>query len=472
VKSGPSESHSSRPSAKAQALFDKGREAASKNNTDYAIDMFTQALKIEPENITYREHLRKVMRARFANDPAKVGWVAAGKARTARLSVGLSKSRGKWVDVLEQCEEVFKHNPWDVAAARDGAEASEQLGLLHLAKWYLESVVPQAGDDVGFLKHIGRIYERHEDWERAIACWEKVRRLAPGDEEAMRKAKDLSASETITRSGLDSALHRVSEGRSGPERPADNPELEELKRQKLSPEEQLRKEIAEEPQRIGSYLQLSDMLRRASRLDEAEKVLAAGIAANPGDNLLLEAHADVQIARLQRAIALFQRKVQENPADVVSQDKLAQFKAKLPEYELREYRRRVERRPDDLELRFALGERLRNAGQVDAAIAEFQLSRNGSSPAIKVRSLYQLGRCFEAKNLPKLAERNYQEALKLADPSDQKLLNELHYRLGRSAEAHGDLRAAEEHYNEVAANDYGFEDVAARLENLNRRGGS
>jgi tetratricopeptide (TPR) repeat protein len=467
----PSDGKSSRPSAKAQALFDKGREAAQKNNSDYAIDMFTQALKIEPENLIYRQYLRSVMRMRYANDPTKVGWVASGKARTARLGLGLAKSRGKWVDLLEGAEEVFKHNPWDVHAARDAAEAAEQLGLLNLAKWYLESVVPQAGEDVAFLKHIGRIYERHEDWDRAITCWEKVRKLAPGDEEAMRKAKDLSANETITRSGLDSALHRVSEGHAGPER-APAPDVEEMRRQALSPEDRLRKEIEEAPQRVGAYLQLSDLYRRGSKLDEAEKVLAAGVAANPGENMLLEAHADVQIARLQRAIAVYRRKVTEDPADVVSGDKLAQLSAKLPEYELREFRRRVERRPDDLEMRFALGERLRNAGQVDAAIAEFQLARNASGASLKVRALYQLGRCFEAKNLPKLAERNYQEALKLADPSDARLLNELHYRLGRAAEAHGDMRLAEEHYNEVAANDYGYEDVATRLENLNRPGSS
>jgi tetratricopeptide (TPR) repeat protein len=469
--SGPSDSKSSRPSAKAQALFDKGREAAQKNNADYAIDMFTQALKIEPENIIYRQYLRSVMRMRFGNDPAKVGWVAAGKARTARVSLSLSKSRGKWVELLEQAEEVFKHNPWDVHAARDAAEGAEHLGLLNLAKWYLESVVPQAGEDVAFLKHIGRIYERHEDWDRAITCWEKVRKLAPGDEEAMRKAKDLSANETITRSGLDGAIHRASEGQSGPER-APTPDVEDLRRQALSPEDRLRKEIEDEPHRVGSYLGLADLLRRANKLDEAEKALAAGVAANPGENLLLEAYADVQIARLQRAIAVLQKRVQDNPADVVSADKLAQFRAKLPEYELREFRRRVERRPEDLEMRFALGERLRKAGQVDAAIAEFQLARNANASSLRVRALHQLGLCFEAKNLPKLAERNYQEALKLADPSDQRLLNELHYRLGRAAETHGDLRAAEEHYNEVAANDYGYEDVATRLENLNRRGGS
>ena len=46
-------------------------------------------------------------------------------------------------------------------------------------------------------------------------------------------------------------------------------------------------------------------------------------------------------------------------------------------------------------------------------------------------------------------------------------LNALHYRLGRVAEAQGNTEAAEEHYNEVAANDYTYLDVAQRLRNLN-----
>jgi len=45
-------------------------------------------------------------------------------------------------------------------------------------------------------------------------------------------------------------------------------------------------------------------------------------------------------------------------------------------------------------------------------------------------------------------------------------INALHYRLGRVFEAQGDTQMAEEHYNEVAANDYGYLDVAQRLRNL------
>ena len=101
----------------------------------------------------------------------------------------------------------------------------------------------------------------------------------------------------------------------------------------------------------------------------------------------------------------------------------------------------------------------------DEAIGEFQQAR--SSPTLKVQALYQAGLSFEANNTYKLADRSYSEALKSIEDGDTDNFLSLHYRLGRVAEALGNSDAAEEHYNEVAAKDYSYLDVAQRLRNLN-----
>lgn len=459
-------------SRRAQAYFEKANEAALKNNYDYAIKMYRDALEIDPVNLTYRQALRGVQRRRFHNDPSKVGMLTGARLQPIRMRARSARSRGKFAEALEHCEDAFTLNPWDVSTAQVAAEAAEGLQAPALARWLLESVAVQGAEDAGFFRQLAHVYELNQDFERAILCWQKVRLLNPGDDEAIRQIKALSASETIQRAGLSTALQR---GESQPA--SDDGETatapagaDELRRQVLTPEERLRKEIDAEPGRVGPYLELAELLKRAGRLDEAEKLLARGIKAIPGEDLLVEAHADVQIARLRRAQASWSRKAQEQPEDAAVRAKLEQVTKMLADYELKEFRRRAERHPEDANVHFQLGLRLVAAEQWDEAIAAFQKSRG--VPNLKLQSLFQAGRCFEAKGLPKLAERNYQEALKLADPSDQQLLNALHYRLGRAAEAHGDLQAAEEHYNEVAANDYTYEDVARRLENLNRRPGS
>lgn len=469
--SGSSE-HRIPPSQRAQAYFEKGKEAALNSNFDYAIRMYRDALQLVPTNMQYRKELREAQRRRFDNDPSRVGRLVGARLQPIRMRARSAVSKGKNDEALDHCEDAFGHNPWDYHTAQIAAEAAEALKNAELARWLLESVAAQGGEDYKFFRHLAHVYEINQEFERAILCWQKVRQLNPQDDEAHRKIKGLSASETIHRAGLDHAIRRDESSDQFAQREEQELQagLDELRREAVTPEVRLRQLIEAEPQRVGPYLELADLFRRGNRLDEAEKILAQGVKAIPGEDLLLEAHADTQISRLRRAQAGWKRKVAEHPDDPSLPAKLEQVTAMLAEYEMKEYRRRAVRHPDDANVHFQLGLRLQAVEKWDEAIAEFQRSR--SAPNLKLQSLYQAGICFESKGLPKLAERNYQEAIKLADPSDQDLMNALHYRLGRAAEAHGDLLAAEEHYNEVAANDYTYQDVARRLENLNRRPGS
>ena len=455
-------------SSKAQKFFEYGNDATIKVNFDYAMSMYREALKLDPGNLLYRQALRGVQRRTFGNEPSKVGRMAGARVQPIKLGVKTSKSRGKWSDVLEGCEDVFKHNPWDIGATEDAAEAAEQLEFPTVAQWLMESVVVQAGDNESFFIHLGRIYENNQLWDRAISCWERANKINPGNEEARRKVRSLAASATISRSGLAGSIQRSSAAPAEPTAAEKAmAEAEELKRVSQTPEERLLKEIEAEPTHVGLYLQLADLYKTGNRLDDAEKALARGRKAAPEDEVLKSVHADVQMSRLRRAIDHWTKKSRENPDDVDAPIKLEQIKEKLAGYELSEFRRRVELRPEDAALRMQYGRLLASAAKHDEAIAEFQQAKG--NPDLKVQALHLLGQAFEAKKMPKLAERNYQEALRLADPADRNLFKALHYRLGVVAEQQNDVKAAEEHYNEVADEDYTYLDVADRLKGLNDR---
>ncbi len=192
---------------KAKTFFQYGNDATLKSNLDYAIDMYKQACKLAPDNLTYRQALRGVQRRKFNNDPAKVGMLVGARNQPIRMRARSARSKGKHAHSLDICEEAFTHNPWDVGAAREASEAAEEMGFLQLAEWYVESVEAQA-KDADFFRHAAHVHERNEHWHKAIASWEQVKKLDPNDESSSRQINALSASATIKRAGLEESLEK------------------------------------------------------------------------------------------------------------------------------------------------------------------------------------------------------------------------------------------------------------------------
>ena len=74
-----------RTNPRAEALFERGNDAALSENYAYAIEMYRDACRLVPNNILYRQALRGITRRRFNNDPAKVGMLASAKILPVRL---------------------------------------------------------------------------------------------------------------------------------------------------------------------------------------------------------------------------------------------------------------------------------------------------------------------------------------------------------------------------------------------------
>jgi tetratricopeptide (TPR) repeat protein len=452
---------------RAQELFNRGNDASLKSNHDYAIQMYREACRLVPDNLTYRQALRGITRRKFNNDPAKVSKLVGTRNQPILMKARSEKGKGHWDRVLDICEDAFLNNPWDVGAARDAAEAASHLNFGEVACWLIDSVFPQAETDKPYLIHAAQIYEAHHQFQKAIACWERVRKLDPYNDQAKRQINALSASATILRSGLQEAVQKSTDEAARSD--ARSAQLDELKQPVESLVQRLMREIQEDPTRIGPYLELADHHRAQNKLDEAEKVLAAGRKAMPDDELMRANHTEIQMLRLRNAIAHWVKKAELDPDRPEIQERLRELREKLDLYELNERRHRVKVQPADAAARLEYGTCLARLGKHDEAIAEFQQARGMGNPSQKVDALFHSGKSFEAKGLAKLAERSYLDALKLADADDQALINSLHYRIARVAEAEGNLNLAEEHYNEVAANDYTYLDVAERLRALNQK---
>ena len=197
-------------------------------------------------------------------------------------------------------------------------------------------------------------------------------------------------------------------------------------------------------------------------------MLARGLKALPEDGLLRDAYAEVQIARLKKAIDGLKARLRDHPDDARGPGEARE--ARPPSSPSTSWPSTAAGpRPGPRTSSSATSSASGSPRPASTTRRSASSRRPASSPALKVKALIAAGGSFEATGVPKLAERSYAEALKAADADDPETLNDLHYRLGRVAEQMGNLEGAEEHYNEVAANNFGYLDVAQRLRSLNQR---
>jgi tetratricopeptide (TPR) repeat protein len=140
---------------------------------------------------------------------------------------------------------------------------------------------------------------------------------------------------------------------------------------------------------------------------------------------------------------------------------LEEAKRARAELMIGEARKRSERNPTDLQLRFELGEHLLDAGHFKDALPELQRARQHPNARLKAMNL--LGRCYSALGMLDLAAKQLEEASReilIMDPMKKDIV----YNLGLVYEQMGDTARSIDCMKQIYEIDYGYRDVAARVE--------
>ena len=136
-------------------------------------------------------------------------------------------------------------------------------------------------------------------------------------------------------------------------------------------------------------------------------------------------------------------------------------KKKRAEISIDDARKRLERNPTDLQLRFELGEHLVNAGNFREALPELQRARQNPNARLKAMNL--LGRCYGELGMLDLAMKQLEEAAKEILSMDA-MKKEIVYNLGLVCETMGDKEKSLNCMKQIYEADYGYKDVATRVE--------
>jgi serine/threonine protein kinase len=180
----------------AAGQFERAKEVIAAGNLDYGIHLLLACCKLDPANLVYRRVLRRTERARYKERRIRLGFLTMSATRAKLKKAKLAR---KYLKVLELGEELLARNPWDNATQMAMAEAAEALGLLDVAVWILKHAWQKEAPDLTLGRALAKMYEKRGRFREAIAMWEWIHQLDPGDIEASRKSRDLAAADTIAR---------------------------------------------------------------------------------------------------------------------------------------------------------------------------------------------------------------------------------------------------------------------------------
>jgi len=467
----------------AAGQFEHANRVIASGNHDYGIRLLLSCCKLDPANLTFRQHLRRTQKLKWRNNlrGSLLAWLTTLPAR-ARVRSALAAR--DYVRVLEAGEAVLCKNPWDVSVQKTMAQAAEVLGLLDLAEWTLEQARQTAPDDVSLNRTLAALYERRGKFTQSIALWHHIRKLKPDDAEAMTKVKDLAASETIARGQYESAAynatHQTEKGKEtpasyaprrkdrGPEEaaaPTDEPVLpagaspaEQKAARDVAP---LLARLKQDPTVAAVYLQIAGIYRKYGLLDRAREMLQQGIDITGNRFELAAELADLDIEPFRQNLALTEERLQENPDEELRRIRVRLLK-EINARELDLYRQKSDRYPSEMSHRFELGVRLLRGGQTDEAIKELQAARH--DPRLQWRCLMYLGYCFKERHNWRLARRNLEDALQALPVAEESSRKEVLFQLAEGCAEAGDLNAALNYGHELANLDFAYKSIGERLE--------
>lgn len=444
---------------KYQALWKKALISAERKNWEYVID---QVLPIVTANVGFLDG-RKLLRS-------AEGEVSGG---AKKMSFGLGGGmfgRGGKKDPVEQIadmeENTFRKDPFNQGANEQLYDLAMKIKFPELAAFALETIRRGYPENTKNMHRLAEHYMAHEEPEKAAQVYHAIVKVDPRDMNAIKGEKDAAARTSILRQGWGAE----GDFRKAMKDSGEAAKLEMLSRQGMT-QEQMEQFLAETIEQYNQdqtniiiVKRMADLYERLGQIDNSLMFYDYALTLNAGD-VALQRKVEIMRDKVKdQQIADYEREIEANPDAPDIEDKraqLAEIRRERAGVVIAEAKTRVDRNPTDKGLRYELGQAYYNAGMFTEAIPELQQAK--SNPNIRSKAILLLGRCFACKNMNDLAKTSLLEIAKelvVMDALKKEVLYELANVLEKMGDRDGSLEALKEIYNA----DYGYKDVAKRVE--------
>ncbi len=447
-----------------------------KNDFDYATNMFEMCVSGDPANAIYVKQFITNLCKKYNDNKKGAGFTSTPRVTALKGSIKKSAYSKDWASLMKTGLEVLKLNPWDVSTLTAMSDACEALNFDEAQFVYLKQALDVDSKDAEVNRKCGRALARMGRFDEAISCWHRVEQAKPGDEEAMRAIADLAIEKTISHGGYEGAENST-------DVMADKAAKADRRSEatsKLSPAEQLERQIAKKPEDVALYVELADLHTRDERYKEAEEVLNRALSVSGGDVMVRERLEDAKLRTSRQQLTIAEKRAAKE-ATPEAVDLVKRMRAELNSVETEIYRTRCDRYPNNPGLKFELGLRLKRAGQYGEAIKCLQAATDDAKR--KAKTHMELGECFQQIKQYKLAMTNYEASLEAVSPREVDERKLALYRAGKLAlglaekylaskdsQAKDEFERAEKYLNELAGLEFGYKDVPQLLDKISKIG--
>lgn len=440
----------------------KALTAVQTSNLEYGINLLQGVLKESPGFLAGRKMLRECELKIAGNTKKKAGLfgISGGGVGIMKLQSAAKKDP---VGTLPLIEKELEKDPMNDQANDLLFDTCLKLELFESAAFALETVRKGNPENAKLLHKLAEFYLSRDQPMIASEVYNDIIKLHPTDGPAIKGSKDASARASMQKQKWD----ENADMRSLMKNTAEFEELEKASRTGLTREqlEERRDKVVEkynlDPNHLATVKDLANLYEQLEDWHNAHTFFSWAHSLSNGDVALATKAAAMNDRALEMDMKNLESAAAADPNNAELQAALDARKADRLAEQVQESQKRVDQNPTDPQLRFELGTALYKAGEYSAAIPHLQQATR--NPHIRTKVLLTLARAFRAKGMFDLAIKQLSDALADLVAMDN-TKKEVLYEKGLIHAEVNDKVSALDCFKQIYEVDYGYRDVADRVE--------
>ncbi len=440
-------------------LWLKALSAVQTSNLPYGISLLQAVLKDSPGFLEGRKMLRKC-EFQLAGGSKKKGGLFGMGGGVMKLQ---SQAKKDPTGTLALIEKELEKDPFNDQANDLLFDTCLKLEMYETAAFALETVRKGSPENAKLLHKLAEFYITREQPMLASEVYNDIIKHHPTDGPAIKGSKDSSARASMQKQKWDENADMRSLMRNS----AENEELEKASRTGLTREqlEDRRDKVVErynlDPNHLSTAKDLAGLYEQLEDWHNAHTFYSWAHTLSNGDVALATKAGAMKDRALETDLKNLEAGVAADPTNVELKAALDARRADRIAEQVQEAQKRVDQNPTDPQLRFDLGTALYNAGDHSAAIPHLQQATR--NPHIRTKVLLLLGRTFRAKGMFDISIKQLSDALADLVAMDN-TKKEILYEKGLIHTEMGDKVSALDCFKQIYEVDYGYRDVANRVE--------